>query len=71
MSNLNTTRAKLHEAWQRLRQRWQGTTALWNDPMRWQFEQEFWQSLENQVPITLKEMERLAEVIAQARRSVK
>jgi hypothetical protein len=71
MSNLHTNRAKLQEPWQRLRQRWQGTTALWNDPMRWQFEQEFWQPLEVQVPATLKEMERLAGVIAQARRSVR
>jgi len=71
MSNLNTTRSELQEAWQRLCQRWQGTTALWNDPMRWQFEREFWQPLEGQVPATLKEMERLAQVIAQARRGVR
>jgi len=71
MGNLNTSRAELQEAWQRVRQRWQETTPLWNDPVRWQFEQEFWQPLERQVPATLKEMERLARVIAQARRSVK
>jgi hypothetical protein len=40
MSNLHTTRAELQEAWQRLSQRWQGTMALWNDPVRWQFERE-------------------------------
>jgi hypothetical protein len=71
MRNLSITRAELHEAWQRVCQRWQGTTALWNDPVRWQFEREFWQPLEDQVPLTLREMERLAEVIAGARRSVK
>ncbi len=71
MSNLNTTRAELHESWQRVRQRWQGTTALWNDSVHRQFEREFWQPLEDQVPATLKEMERLTEVITQARRSVK
>ena len=32
MSNLHTTRAELQEAWQRLCQRWQGTTAFGNDP---------------------------------------
>ena len=69
--NLNTTRAELQEAWQRLRQRWQGTTVLWNDPMCRQFEREFWQPLEDQMPATLKEMERLAQVIAQARRGVR
>jgi len=71
MSNLNTTRVELQEAWQLLRQRWQGTTVLWNDPMRWQFEREFWQPLEDQVPVTLREMEQLAKVIAQAQRSVR
>ena len=34
MRNLNTTRAELQEAWQRVRQRWQGTIALWNDPVK-------------------------------------
>ncbi len=71
MGNLNTTRAELQEAWQRVHRRWQGTTALWNDPMCRQFEREFWQPLEDQAPATLKEMGRLAEVIAQARRGVR
>jgi len=39
--------------------------------MRRQFEREFWQPLESQAPAALKEMERLAEVIAQARRGVR
>jgi len=39
--------------------------------VRWQFEREFWQPLESQVPTTLQEMERLAQVIAGARRNVK
>ena len=69
--NLNTTRAELQEAWQRLRQRWQGTTVLWNDPMCRQFEREFWQPLESQTLAVLKEMERLVQVIAQARQSVR
>jgi len=71
MRNLNTITAELQEAWQRLRQRWQGTTALWNDPMRRQFEREFWQPLEDQTPVTLREMEQLAQVITQAQRSVR
>lgn len=70
MGNLNTTGTKLQEAWQRLCLRWQETTPLWNDPVRWQFEREYWQPLESQMPATQREMERLAQVIAQARRSV-
>jgi hypothetical protein len=71
MSNLNVTAAALDDAWQRLRQRWEETKALWNDPVRWQFEREFWQPLESQMLTTQKEMERLAQMIAQARRSVR
>ncbi len=71
MGNLSVTRAELQGSWQRLCQRWQGTIALWNDPMRWQFEREFWQLLEDQMLLTLKEMEQLAQVIAQATRSVR
>ena len=71
MTNLNDTRAELQEAWQRLNLRWQETTALWNDPVRRHFEREFWQPLEGQWQPTVTDMERLAQVIAQAQRSVK
>lgn len=71
MRNLNSTRAELQAAWQRLYQRWEETKAVWNDPVRRRFEKEHWMPLENQTQVTLKEMERLAQVIAKARRSVK
>ena len=71
MENLSATRAELQESWQRLCQRWQGTTALWSDPMHWQFEREFWQPLETQVLATMNEMQKLADIVAQARRRVK
>jgi hypothetical protein len=62
---------ELQEAWQRLRQRWADTAAVWNDPVRWDFEKQYWQPLEAQVQATQREMERLAQVIAQAQRSVR
>ncbi len=71
MTNLNATRAELQEAWQRLNLRWQETCSLWDDPVRRQFEREFWQPLESQAPATAQEMERLGQIIAQARGSVK
>ncbi|MFQ5342051.1 MAG: hypothetical protein ACE5F6_10950 [Anaerolineae bacterium] len=71
MGNLNTTRAELQDAWQRLRQRWEETKAVWNDLVRRRFEKEHWAPLEDQAQATHREMERLAQVIAQARRSVK
>ena len=71
MGNLNTTRAEMQDAWQRLHQRWEETKTLWNDLVRRRFEKEPWTPLENQTRTTLKEMGRLAQVIAQARRSVR
>ncbi|MBM4467317.1 MAG: hypothetical protein FJ014_17485 [Chloroflexi bacterium] len=71
MANLNTAAAQLDFAFRTLRQRWEVTTSVWNDPVRWNFEKEYWTPLEMQVPATQREMERLAQVIAQARRSVR
>jgi len=68
--SLGVTHNQFQQAWQQLRQQWQKTIALWNDPIRWQFEREFWQTLETQVPATMQTMERLAQVIAQARQNV-
>jgi hypothetical protein len=61
----------LQTAWRRLCQAWEDAKAVWNDPVRWSFEKEHWTPLEQQVPAVQREMERLAQVIAQARRSVK
>jgi hypothetical protein len=71
VGNLSATTAELQEAWQHLYQRWEQTKGLWSDRVSWQFERDFWQPLEKQVPATLKEMDRLAEVIAAAHRSVR
>ncbi|MFQ5856286.1 MAG: hypothetical protein ACE5LU_11645 [Anaerolineae bacterium] len=68
---MNSTRAELQAGWQRLDQRWEETKAVWNDPVRRRFEKEHWTPLERQVQATQREMERLAQVIGQARRSVK
>lgn len=71
MGSLNSTQAELQAGWQRLAQRWEETKAVWNDPVRRRFEKEYWIPLENQTRTTLKEMERLGQVIAKARQSVK
>jgi len=71
MVNLSTAIAQLDSGWKTLRQRWEDTTAVWNDPVRWSFEKEHWTPLDAQAQATQREMEQLAQVIAQARRSVK
>jgi len=71
MSSLNTTHEQIRNGWRVLQRQWQASCALWDDPVRRQFEREFWQDFEQVVPATLKEMERLVQVIAQARRGVR
>jgi hypothetical protein len=71
VANLSTTIAQLDAAFRTLAQRWEDTKSLWNDPVRWNFEKEYWTPLEKQTQATQREMERIAQVIAQARRSVK
>jgi hypothetical protein len=54
-----------------LRQNWESTRAVWNDPVSWNFEKEYWVPLEAQIQATQREMEQLAQVIASARQNVK
>ena len=68
--SLDTTHDQLKAAWKLLSQRWEGTSALWRDAVRDRFEKEYWKPLETQVPATCKGMSRLAQVIAQSRRSI-
>jgi len=67
---LNMAANQLQEAWQQLCNRWYETTQVWDDPIRRQFEMEFWQPLETQVTATQLELERLANGISKAHRSV-
>ena len=71
MANLNIVIAQLDSTWKSLVLRWQEATKVWNDPVRRDFEREYWDVLTHQVPATKREMERLAQVIARARRNVK
>jgi hypothetical protein len=71
MASLSITHAQLFESFQRMCQRWEGSKAVWNDRVRWDFEKNYWTPLDSQTQVVLKEMERLAQIISQARRSVK
>ncbi len=68
---LGATAEALGDAWQRLGQSWQESASVWDDSVRRQFEAEFMAPLEAEVPATVKAMERLGEVIAQAQRKVR
>ena len=69
--SLSTIADELREAWQRLCRHWEETTQVWDDPVRWQFEREFWQPLEAQVTTMQRELERLAHGTAEAQRNVR
>lgn len=71
MSNLNQAIHHLESNWKALNLRWEETKKVWADLVRRDFEKEYWDVLALQVPATQREMERLAQVIAGARRSVK
>ena len=71
MATLGNAAADLETAFRQLEQRWEATKALWNDPVRWAFEREYWAPLEEETRAADREMERLGQVIAQARRAVK
>lgn len=71
MAKLEAASEQLNAAWQRLERRWQESKMVWNDRVRWRFEEEFWLPLAEPVPATQRELDRLAKLIAQAQRHVK
>ena len=71
MSNLSSTAADLQTDWRRLWQKWENVKTQWNDSVRRGFEDDYWTPLEKQAQAVQREMERLAQVIAKAQRSVK
>ena len=71
MSNLNITISRLESEWKALALRWEETRKVWTDLVRHDFEKEYWETLAPQPPAVQREMERLAQVIAGARRNVK
>jgi len=70
MSSLGQARNQLQNAWSRLQDQWQGASDRWHDVVRQRFERDSWGEYERTLPAALKELDRLAEVIAQARREV-
>ena len=62
---------QLRQSWEHLSRQWQDAVAVWNDPVRWQFDAEFWKPLQSQVPSALMRMDRLAQVMAQAQHEVR
>ena len=66
-----TTLATHAAAWKLLQARWDATGETWTDRVHDEFAGHYWQPLEQQTQAAQREMERLAQVIAQAQRNVK
>ncbi len=71
MATLDSPIDHLSTAWKVLSRRWDDTQPLWHDSVSQQFEKNYQASFENQTQSTLKEMQRLAQVIAEAQRRVR
>lgn len=71
MTNLSQAHSQIQDTWRLLSRQWQATAAQWNDAARLRFEREFIQEYEPTVRTTLKELDKLAQVITQAQKEVK
>ncbi len=71
MSGLRHAHDHLQAEWQRLQDQWALTLERWRDVVCRRFEREYWQEYARAILPALQQMERLDEVIAQARREVK
>lgn len=71
MANLGYTASNLDAAFTALRTRWEAARAVWNDPVQRAFEREFWAEIEQETRATIRAMESMSQVIAQAERAVK
>ena len=58
--------ARLHFALKTLRARWEETQDEWNDSARQGFEENHLEPLEQQVLATLKDMDRLSQILTSA-----
>jgi hypothetical protein len=65
--SLSSGYLELNAALKKLRLKWDDARAEWNDPVREQFEQEYWDELEVRVAAALKQMDRLAHVLNKAK----
>ncbi len=71
MSGVASALEGLHAANGALRSHWDSTSSVWDDVVSSGFDREYLAPLETQTAATLKAMATVAEVIGQARRSVK
>jgi uncharacterized protein YukE len=62
---------QLASAWQNLKHVWQEVKDVWKDKARHDFERDYWNQLEREMPAMQAELARLTDVCSQARRTVR
>ncbi len=60
----------LRHIFQRTSRTWDAAAAVWDDPVRWRFEKDHWFAFIARTKAELSAMEKLTQVIAEARRKV-
>ena len=71
MSKLKTNYDNIIASWEKLRSQWQNTSAVWRDSEKFRFEKEYWQEYEPIIHDALRQLERLDQILDQAKREVK
>jgi len=71
MVNIDPEASRLGSAFKKLNRCWLDTENSWDDKVKKRFEKEYMAPLEKQVRSTLREMERLSQVIKKAQRNVR
>jgi hypothetical protein len=71
MTTLATHAADLNAAWKLLQARWDTTGETWTDQVHDEFAAHYWQPLEQETQAAQHSLERLAQVVIKAQRSVK
>lgn len=65
--SLSGGRSKLHNAMKVLVVRWEAVKEAWDDPVRRDFEAHFWEPVEGEVPLALRAIDRLDQVLHRLR----
>lgn len=71
MSGLQSHLAQLDDITKAMHRRWEQARILWNDPIAWHFEKQYWAPLDAQALAVQRELEQLLQALAQARQHVK
>ncbi|MBI4670492.1 MAG: hypothetical protein HY741_02330 [Chloroflexi bacterium] len=71
MASLNSSVNEMQEALKRLLQQWEAARQVWADSVSRDFQEHHLEPLDTQTRAAQREMEKVAQVIAQARKSVK